>query len=51
MKLKDSNFDYTFNNTGHFSRTKYVIYCIENTKSGKFYIGQTTQELKDRWKD
>ena len=42
------NFDYDYNGT-HHSRTKNVIYKIENTISGKIYIGQTRRTLRERW--
>lgn len=44
------NFNYDFNN-GQHSRTKYIIYKIENTLSGKIYIGQTKRMLFQRWAD
>jgi group I intron endonuclease len=43
-------FDYTFNGKQH-SRTRNVIYKIENTLSGKLYIGQTKRMLFERWRD
>lgn len=42
------NFNYEFNNS-HHSKTKFVIYRIENTISKKYYIGQTKRELRYRW--
>jgi group I intron endonuclease len=44
------NFDYEFEGQQH-SKTKYVIYKIENTISNKYYIGQTQRELRMRWND
>ena len=44
------NFDYTYNNE-HHSETCNVIYKIENTLSGKIYVGQTKRELRKRWRD
>lgn len=44
------NFNYEYNGN-HCSETKYVIYKIENTISGKVYIGQTSRMLKKRWQD
>lgn len=42
------NFDYHFMGEQH-SRSKNVIYKIENTISGKIYIGQTRRMLFQRW--
>lgn len=42
------NLNYKFND-GEHSRTKYVIYKIENTISGLVYVGQTRRELRYRW--
>ena len=42
------NFNYEFGGEQH-SRTRYVIYKIENTISGKVYIGQTKRRLFERW--
>lgn len=44
------NFNYEFNNSYH-SKTKFIIYKIENTISKKYYIGQTKRELRHRWND
>lgn len=44
------NFDYCFMGE-HHSRSKNVIYKIENTISGKVYIGQTRRMLFQRWMD
>lgn len=42
------NFDYSFMGEQH-SRSKNIIYKIENTISGKIYIGQTRRMLFQRW--
>lgn len=42
------DFNYEFNGEQQ-SKTKYVIYKIENTISNKVYIGQTRRELRKRW--
>jgi len=42
------NFDYQFNGKQQ-SKTKYVIYKIENTISKNVYIGQTRREIRKRW--
>lgn len=42
------NFDYNFNGQ-QCSKSRYVIYKIENTISGKIYIGQTRRMLHQRW--
>lgn len=42
------NFDYHFMGEQH-SRTRNVVYKIENTISGKIYIGQTRRMLFQRW--
>jgi len=44
------HFDYCFMGE-HHSRSKNVIYKIENTISGKIYIGQTRRMLFQRWMD
>lgn len=44
------NFNYEFNG-GHHSRTKHIIYKIENILSSKIYIGQTRRMLHQRWND
>ena len=44
------DFNYEFNGE-HQSKTKYVIYKIENTISKNVYIGQTRRELRFRWAD
>lgn len=44
------NFDYSFNGEQQ-SDTRNVIYKIENTVSGKVYIGQTRRPLRQRWLD
>jgi group I intron endonuclease len=41
-------FDYRYGGAQH-SRTKNVIYKIENTISGKIYIGQTRRTIRERW--
>lgn len=42
------NLNYEFNG-GQYSKTKYIIYKIENTISNKVYIGQTRRMLWQRW--
>jgi group I intron endonuclease len=44
------NLDYEFSGEQH-SRTRFIIYKIENTISKNVYIGQTRRELKERWAD
>lgn len=44
------NFNYEYQGKQH-SRTKCVIYKVENTISGKVYIGQTRRMLWQRWQD
>lgn len=39
----------TFNNILGNSSPKNVIYCIENIKNGKKYIGKTSAEVSKRW--
>lgn len=42
------NFHYEFDGK-HHSRTRSIIYKIENTISGKVYVGQTRRMLFERW--
>ena len=44
------NLNYEFTGEQH-SRTKFIIYKIENTISGTVYIGQTRRMLWKRWQD